>query len=39
MKSGVSREMIGKHECSEASPSIEAAKKLLMLSGLLIPRG
>ena len=30
-KSGVSREMIGKYERGEAVPSIEAAKKLLML--------
>ncbi len=30
-KSGVSREMIGKYERSEAMPSIEAAKKLRML--------
>lgn len=27
-KSGVSREMIGKNECGEAVPSIEAAKKI-----------
>lgn len=27
-KSGVSREMIGKYECGEAVPFIEAAKKI-----------